>query len=75
MMFTAHNPRNGQPVCRFRTLDSLTRRVGASTYQVEHSPAFAPPTYRVMFLRPNRKVGGYDVLKTLSVPADAVRES
>lgn len=62
---------------RFRSLDTLVRRYGGTTYQLVHEEAFAPTQRRVEILRRNRRAGDYafDVLAVISVPSEAVDSS
>lgn len=56
----------------FRSLDTLTRRLGGTDWTVEHSQAFRPPTRRVNILKWDQKVHASHVLAVVSVPTEAV---
>lgn len=63
---------NTHETYRFRSLDTLTRRLGGTDWTVEHSQIFRPPTRRVNILKWDEKVHASHVLAVVSVPTEAV---
>jgi hypothetical protein len=56
----------------FRSLDTLTRRLGGTHFQVVHSQVVRPPTHEVHILRRVPGDTASDILTTVSVPTEAI---
>lgn len=57
---------------RFRSLDTLTRRLRGDSFHVVYANAFRPPTYEVHILRRVQGDTASNILTTVSVPTEAV---
>lgn len=60
---------------RFRSLDNLARRLGGTTWSVEHDPAHDPPRCTVEILRRVPQKGdpdSYTVVVRVRVPSEAL---
>jgi hypothetical protein len=55
---------------RFRSLDSLVKRLGGSNYRIEHDTAFRPPVRTVMILRSAGKAGGWNIHRRVRIPTE-----
>lgn len=57
-------------IYRFKTLDTLVRRLGGTGWQAMHTEAFRTPTRQVQVLRYDRKVTASHVVATVIVDTD-----